>query len=102
MTDQSNEAAAAASPAPDALVTGSSVAPRVRRRVPFWDNTRFVCIVLVVLGHALQKLTYDSDAAYALHLVIYAFHMPAFAIISGYFSKSTSPNRTQMARILTD
>ncbi len=28
--------------------------------------------------------------------------MPAFAIISGYFSKSTSPNRTQMARILTD
>ena len=39
-----------------------------------------------------QRLTYDSDIALGLYLVIYAFHMPAFAIISGYFSKSDSPN----------
>lgn len=79
-----------------------TTAARPKRRVPFWDNARFACIVLVVLGHAVQRLTYDSDIAMAMYLVIYAFHMPAFAIISGYFSKSDPPSRRQMARILTD
>ncbi|WP_292834785.1 acyltransferase family protein [Microbacterium sp.] len=73
-----------------------------KRRIPLWDNARFACIVLVVLGHATQRLTYDSDVALALYLVVYAFHMPAFAIISGYFSKSDSPSRRQMARVFTD
>ena len=76
--------------------------PRAKRRVPFWDNARFACIVLVVLGHATQRLTYDSDVALALYLLVYAFHMPAFAIISGYFSKSDAPGARQMARVITD
>src|ERR1051325_4149860 len=80
----------------------TSTAPKPRRRVPFWDNARYACIVLVVLGHAVQRLTYDSDIALAAYLALYAFHMPAFAIISGYFSKSDSPNRRQMARVVTD
>ena len=63
---------------------------------------RFACIVLVVLGHAVQRLTYDSDIALSLYLLIYAFHMPAFAVISGYFSKSDAPTKTQMARVITD
>lgn len=83
-----------------ATTTGS--VPRPRRRVPFWDNARFACIMLVVLGHAIQRLIYDSDIAYAMYLTIYAFHMPAFAIISGYFSKSGAPGARQMARIITD
>lgn len=101
MTD-SPSAAEPASSSPGAPVTGATGVPRPRRRVPFWDNARFACIVLVVLGHAVQRLTYDSDIALGLYLVIYAFHMPAFAIISGYFSKSESPNRRQMARVVTD
>jgi fucose 4-O-acetylase-like acetyltransferase len=80
--------------------TGAVSKPR--RRVPFWDNARYACIVLVVLGHAIQRLIYDSDIAFAFYLTLYAFHMPAFAIISGYFSKSGSPTKTQMARIITD
>ncbi len=71
-------------------------------RVPFWDNARFACITLVVLGHAVQRMTYDSDAALTLYLVVYAFHMPALAVISGYFSKSDPPGRRQMSRVLTD
>lgn len=70
--------------------------------MPFWDNARFVCIALVVIGHAVQRQTAGSDAALALYLVIYAFHMPAFAIISGYFSRSTPPGTRQMIRVLTD
>lgn len=89
------------SPGPTGATPMGSVA-RVRRRLPFWDNARFACIVLVVLGHAVQRLTYDSDIALSLYLVVYAFHMPAFAIISGYFSKSDAPTKTQMARVITD
>ncbi|WP_460774963.1 acyltransferase family protein [Microbacterium sp. GXF7504] len=74
----------------------------VRARVPFWDNARFACIALVVLGHAVQRMTYDSDAALTLYLVVYAFHMPALAVISGYFSKSDPPGRTRMTRVITD
>ena len=76
--------------------------PGPSKRVPFWDNARFACIVLVVLGHSVQRLTYDSDIALALYLVIYAFHMPAFAIISGYFSKAGTPSHRQTARVITD
>jgi fucose 4-O-acetylase-like acetyltransferase len=97
MTESAMPAAAAPLPSP---ATGGVA--RARRRVAFWDNARFACIVLVVLGHAVQRLTYDSDIALGLYLLIYAFHMPAFAIISGYFSKSDSPTRTQMARVVTD
>ncbi|MBD8205640.1 acyltransferase family protein [Microbacterium sp. CFBP 8790] len=71
-------------------------------RVPFWDNARFAAIVLVVFGHAVQRLTYDSDAAEALYLLVYAFHMPLFALVAGYFSSSAEPTRRRMARLFTD
>jgi fucose 4-O-acetylase-like acetyltransferase len=73
-----------------------------RRRVPFWDNARFVCVTLVVVGHGIQRLTYDSDNALIVYLFIYAFHMPAFAMISGYFSKASPPGSRQMKKVLTD
>ena len=84
------------------IQTATGSIPRPRRRVPFWDNARFACIVLVVLGHGIQRLIYDSDIAYAFYLSFYAFHMPAFAIISGYFSKAAPPTRRQMVRVITD
>ncbi len=73
-----------------------------KQRVPFWDNARFVSVALVVSGHAIQRLTYDSDNALIVYLFIYAFHMPAFAIISGYFSKAGPPSARQMQRVITD
>ena len=79
---------------------GPSVKPRVR--IPFWDNARFGTIVLVVIGHAIQRQTSDSNNALTLYLFIYAFHMPAFAIISGYFSKATPPGTRQMRKVITD
>ena len=75
-------------------------APRVR--VPFWDNARFATIALVVIGHAIQRQTSDSNNALVLYLFIYAFHIPAFALISGYFSKASPPSTRQMLKIITD
>ena len=79
---------------------GPSLRPRVR--IPFWDNARFGTIVLVVIGHAIQRQTSDSNIALSLYLFLYAFHMPAFAIISGYFSKATPPGSRGMRKIITD
>jgi fucose 4-O-acetylase-like acetyltransferase len=76
--------------------------PVARKRVPFWDNARFVCVLLVVVGHGIQRMTYESNNALVLYLFIYAFHMPAFAIISGYFSKASPPNSLRMRRLITD
>ena len=72
------------------------------KRVPFWDNARFVSVTLVVVGHGIQRLTSDSNNALVLYLFIYAFHMPAFAIISGYFSKASPPTTRRMKKVLTD
>lgn len=71
-------------------------------RIALWDNARFGCIVLVVMGHAIQRQALDSDNALTLYLFVYAFHMPAFAIISGYFSKASPPGTRQMRRLITD
>jgi fucose 4-O-acetylase-like acetyltransferase len=81
---------------------GQQAAADPKPRVPFWDNARFACIVLVVMGHGIQRITYDSDAALVTYLWIYAFHMPAFAIVSGYFTKSGPPSIRQMKRVITD
>jgi fucose 4-O-acetylase-like acetyltransferase len=72
------------------------------KRVPVWDNARFACVTLVVIGHGIQRLTADSDNALIVYLFIYAFHMPAFAIISGHFSKASPPNARQMKKLITD
>ncbi len=88
-----------------ALVASASAPPvlvRSRVRVPFWDNARFATIALVVIGHAIERQTSDSNNALVLYLFIYAFHIPAFAIISGYFSKASPPGTRGLLKVLTD
>ena len=77
-------------------------APTTKTRVPLWDNARFIAVTLVVIGHSIQRMTGASDGAYTIYLLIYSFHMPAFAVISGYFSKSGAPGPSQLKRVLTD
>jgi fucose 4-O-acetylase-like acetyltransferase len=93
----SSAAPAAAAPPQTAVASAKK-----KVRVPFWDNARFATVALVVMGHAIQRQTSDSDNALILYLFIYAFHMPAFAIISGYFTKASPPSSRQMLKVLTD
>jgi fucose 4-O-acetylase-like acetyltransferase len=72
------------------------------RRVPLWDNARWIAITLVVVGHAILKLIGESDTAYAAYLFVYAFHVPVFVAVSGYFAKSGAPGTRQLQRLLTD
>jgi len=56
-------------------------------RTPLWDNARFLIIALVVVGHGVQRQSYDSDLAYGIYLVIYSFHMPLMLLLAGWFSR---------------
>jgi fucose 4-O-acetylase-like acetyltransferase len=81
----------------------SSAAPASPgNRVPLWDNARWIAITLMVVGHAILKLIGESDSAYATYLFIYAFHVPVFVAVSGFFAKSGPPGSRQVHRLLTD
>lgn len=62
-------------------------------RVYFFDNLKYVLILLVILGH-LFEIYYDkSHVMKAGFNFIYLFHMPLFILISGYFSKKFKPEK---------
>lgn len=58
----------------------------VRERNFFFDNAKFILIMLVVIGHAMQIIA-DNPLIAFVYKFIYLFHMPAFIFIAGYFTK---------------
>jgi len=76
--------------------------PRGKRRVPLWDNARWIAVTLVVVGHGILPLIAEDDAAYSVYLFIYSFHVAVFVVVSGYFTKSGPPNARALRVILTD
>ncbi|MGD6740411.1 acyltransferase family protein [Streptomyces sp. BH106] len=70
-------------------------------RESYFDNVKFLTIVLVACGHAWEPLTYGSRAVTAVYLAVYAFHMPAFALVSGYFSRSFDMAPHRLRRLVT-
>lgn len=70
-------------------------------RVALWDNARFVAIALMVAGHTLTKMVGESDAAFTLYVFIYAFHVPVFVAVSGYFSRPTAPEAKQIRGVIS-
>jgi fucose 4-O-acetylase-like acetyltransferase len=66
--------------------SGASDAVPASERDPYFDNVKFLTIVLVVVGHTWAQFNVSGveDAAY---LVVYGFHMPLFVFVSGYFSR---------------
>jgi fucose 4-O-acetylase-like acetyltransferase len=67
-------------------------------RDPHLDNVRAVLIALVVVGHVAQQG--DSRAADVLSTWIYAFHMPAFVLVSGYLSRRYEGSGAQVWSIV--
>ncbi|MBD8067958.1 acyltransferase family protein [Bacillus sp. PS06] len=56
-------------------------------RNAYFDNARFILIVLVVFGHLISPFRSDHHLLTTTYNFIYSFHMPAFILIAGYFSK---------------
>ncbi|MEV7197314.1 acyltransferase family protein [Streptomyces sp. NPDC093510] len=72
-----------------------------KQRDAFFDNAKYLAIVLVAMGHAWEPLRGDSRAAAALYITVYTFHMPAFIVISGYFSRSFDASPNRIKRLVT-
>lgn len=56
-------------------------------RIDKWDNFKLVLIILVVIGHLMKEQLDVSRTARGIYWFIYLFHMPAFIMVSGMFSK---------------
>ncbi|MGW5681308.1 acyltransferase family protein [Nonomuraea sp. NPDC003754] len=56
-------------------------------RDPYFDNAKYLAIVLVVCGHMIEDLR-DDPIAHALYFYVYVFHMPLFITLSGYLSRN--------------
>ena len=60
------------------------------RRLDQYDNVKFLCILLVVIGHFIESYTETSEFYRSLFLAIYSFHMPMFFFISGLFKRPSA------------
>ncbi|MEU6573964.1 acyltransferase family protein [Streptomyces sp. NPDC046805] len=72
-----------------------------KQRDAFFDNAKYLAIVLVAIGHSWEPLKGDSRILEAAYTVVYTFHMPAFIIISGFFSRSFDMRPDRLKRLIT-
>ncbi|MER7700812.1 MULTISPECIES: acyltransferase family protein [unclassified Streptomyces] len=84
----------AAAPAPD---TGE---PPPDGRDPFFDNAKYLAIVLVAIGHAWEPLP-PGRLVEAAYTFIYTFHMPVFILIAGYFSRNFELRPDRVWKLVT-
>ncbi|MFE3071758.1 acyltransferase family protein [Streptomyces sp. NPDC059247] len=75
--------------------------PPPRSRDPYFDNAKYLAILLVALGHVLPVVVEGSRATRALYMLVYAFHMPVFVLVSGYLSRGFTGRPDQLRRLLT-
>ncbi|WP_425589091.1 acyltransferase family protein [Streptomyces similanensis] len=85
-------------PAPRRPVESGGAA---HQRDPFFDNAKYLAIVLVAVGHSWATIENGSRTLSAAYDVVYVFHMPAFIIISGYFSRNFDSRPDRMKRLIT-
>jgi fucose 4-O-acetylase-like acetyltransferase len=88
-------------PAAAAAVGAAPGGKPAKRRDAFFDNAKYLAIVLVAMGHSWEPLKGQSRFLEALYTVVYTFHMPAFIIISGYFSRSFDMRPDRLKRLVT-
>jgi len=89
-------------PSPRSPQTQQNTPPKPgKQRDSFFDNAKYLAIVLVAMGHSWEPLKGDSRILEGVYTVVYCFHMPAFIIISGYFSRSFDMRPDRLRRLVT-
>ena len=92
------------SPQPRSAATAGGAAPGgkpAKQRDAFFDNAKYLAIVLVAVGHSWERMKGESRIVETLYTVVYTFHMPAFIVISGYFSRSFDMRPDRLKRLVT-
>ncbi|BDM69409.1 membrane protein [Streptomyces nigrescens] len=89
-------------PAPEARQDPAPrIDPKSDGRDPFFDNAKYLAVVLVAMGHTWEPLTHGGRVAMALYMTVYTFHIPAFVLISGYFSRGFDLSPAKLKRLIT-
>ncbi|MFS0863252.1 acyltransferase family protein [Fredinandcohnia sp. 179-A 10B2 NHS] len=58
-----------------------------KKREYYFDNAKFILILLVVFGHFIQPFIHENKWIMTIYHFVYSFHMPAFILVAGYFAK---------------
>jgi fucose 4-O-acetylase-like acetyltransferase len=74
--------------------------PRPASRDPFFDNAKLLLVMLVVIGHAWVLMP-DAPTAFPAYTFLYAWHVPAFVLVTGYLSRSFTYTRANLRRLAT-
>ncbi|HZE34711.1 MAG TPA: acyltransferase family protein, partial [Actinoallomurus sp.] len=77
--------------------------PRAGARDPYFDNAKFLAVVLVVIGHAWEPLrgaNVGGRALEAAQTFVYAFHLPVFIVMCGYFSRGFTAGRDRTRKLV--
>lgn len=72
----------------------------VKKRDYLFDNYKALLILLVVIGHFTEPCYENNTLLYTVKWFIFAFHMPAFILISGYFSRRQASLGKMVQRLL--
>ncbi|MGA9749058.1 MAG: acyltransferase family protein [Nocardioides sp.] len=88
----STSAPGPAAPTRHARSTGS--------RDPFFDNAKLLLVMLVVIGHAWVLMP-NAPSHFPAYTFLYAWHVPAFVIVTGYLSRSFRLTRSHVRRLMT-
>lgn len=71
-----------------------------KERNYLFDNYKVFLIYLVVLGHFISPSLHETNFSEELKWFIFAFHMPAFMFISGFFSKKVNSMSSLIQKLL--
>lgn len=99
--EQTLTAPGANSPTAKASPSRTTAPAPAKRRDAYFDNVKYLAIVLVAVAHAWEPVMDGSRTARALYMVVYTFHMPAFILVSGYFSRSFDMSPARVKRLIT-
>lgn len=87
-----------------AVTATTTQADPVKQRDAYFDNAKFLAIILVVLGHLWAQFYKYDELIRAVYTFVYAFHMPMFVFTVGYFSRgffrSTDKARTLIGQVI--
>lgn len=67
----------------------------VKVREAYYCNVKAFLLFLVILGHGIEPFTGRSKGLLQLYRIIYTFHMPLFALVTGIFLKTTDACKKQ-------
>ncbi|MGW0789772.1 acyltransferase family protein [Streptomyces sp. NPDC002911] len=78
-----------------------ATAPSRAGRDPFFDNAKYLAIVLVAVGHSWEPLPGSGRLVETFYTFVYTFHMPVFIIIAGYFSRGLELRSGRVWKLVT-